>query len=223
VAVVEPLVEAPLSVRSPLGVWAVLLTLTWFALAYRARNATWWEIALVAFGSAAALVRVGNVWLDALALLGPLARQLSGLSVPRLGGVAVGVASLGVAVVLALANRPPELPLTASQVALSAHARGRIFTDTRWAAELQHRAGATRDVLAADGLASASSEFWLDYLRVSQGHERWDTILAGYDVGVVVLEVRDRQRLAAELVRAAPDWGVLVDDGRVLVAERTER
>jgi hypothetical protein len=76
-------------------------------------------------------------------------------------------------------------------------------------------------VLAAQGLTSESTEFWLDYLRVAQGHARWAEILRTRQVGVVVLEARDRERLAAELIRGSSEWRVLVDDGQVLVAERT--
>jgi hypothetical protein len=79
-AVLSP-TEQALSVRSPGGQWAMLLTLVWFALAYWRRSVRWWEIALVAVGGAAALVRVGNAWVDAVALVIPLGRQVSILHV----------------------------------------------------------------------------------------------------------------------------------------------
>jgi hypothetical protein len=75
-------------------------------------------------------------------------------------------------------------------------------------------------VLASGGPASESTEFWLDYLRVAQGHERWAEILRTYDIGVVVLDAHDRERLAAELIRRSNEWRVISDDGQVLVAER---
>src|SRR4051812_47433107 len=46
--------EAPWSIRDPLGVWALLLVLTWFGLAYRARKMAWWEMPLVLLGAAVA-------------------------------------------------------------------------------------------------------------------------------------------------------------------------
>src|ERR1051325_1489660 len=69
--------EQPLSVRSAGGEWAMLLALVWLGLAYWRRDARWWEMALVVLGGAAALVRTGNAWVDALALVVPLARQLA--------------------------------------------------------------------------------------------------------------------------------------------------
>src|SRR6266540_2354706 len=54
-------IEQPLSVRSPGGIWAIGLALTWFALAYTRRTFALWETALVLIGGAAALARVGNL------------------------------------------------------------------------------------------------------------------------------------------------------------------
>src|SRR5438105_2312206 len=67
-AVIAP-TEQPLSVRSPAGPWAIGLALTWFGLAYWQRKFAWWEVALVVVGGIAALVRLGNAWLDAAALV----------------------------------------------------------------------------------------------------------------------------------------------------------
>jgi hypothetical protein len=67
--------EQPLSQRSPGGVWAMGLALLWFSLAYRHRRVGAWETGLVLVGGAAALIRLGNTWLDAAALVLPLARQ----------------------------------------------------------------------------------------------------------------------------------------------------
>jgi hypothetical protein len=102
--------EQPLSVRSLPGAWAVGVALLWFALAYRSQRAAWWEPMLVLAGSAAALLRAGNTWLDALALLAPLAMRFSDVHVtrPMLATLSVGclATTLGVAVV----TRPPSLP-----------------------------------------------------------------------------------------------------------------
>ena len=69
--------EQTLSVRSPGGEWAMLLALVWFALAYWRRDVRIWEIALIVIGGTAALVRTGNEWFDALALILPIGRQIS--------------------------------------------------------------------------------------------------------------------------------------------------
>jgi hypothetical protein len=219
-AAVDPLLEAPFSVRSPIGLYALVLTLVWFALAYRARRAAWWEMGLVALGGAAVLVRVGNVWLEALALVVPLSRQLSPLALRRWQLAALGLAGAAAAVAVVLISRPPVMPAAATVAAVQASAAGRVLVSWRWAPELQRRAGSERLVLAASGLSSESTDFWLDYLRVAQAHERWAEILRAYDVGVVVFDARDRERSAAELIRGSSDWRVLFDDGQVLVAER---
>lgn len=221
-AVVDPPLEAPLSVRSPLGVWALLVTLVWFGLAYRARRVTWWEFPLVAIGGAVALVRVGNVWLDGLLLIAPVARQVNASHVSPSRALAVSGGCVMVALALAISGRPLPLPLTALDTALHSSAHGRIFADARWAPELQRHSPTVGIVLGGLGLAAESDAYWLDYLRVGHGHARWDTILRNYDARVVVLDGQDRQRAAAELVRVAANWRVLVDDGGVLVAERTQ-
>jgi hypothetical protein len=213
-AAVDPVFEAPLSVRSLLGIWLLLVILGWFTLAYRTRHAPWWEMSLIVVGAAVALPRVGNTWLAALVLLVPLARQLT--NAPRWGHTAIGAVGLGAAIVLTMLLRPPQLP-AAVLLAVPA-AGGTVYTDWRWATALKTP---ERSVLASNGLTAESDDFWLDYLRVAQGHERWDPILRAHEVRLVVLDARDRQRPAAELIRETADWRVLLDDGAVLIAQRS--
>jgi hypothetical protein len=219
-AVVAPMTEAPLSARSPVGVWAVLLGIGWFGLAYRSRNLVWWEIGLVLVGGSVALLRVGNSWLDGLLLVLPLGRQLRMLHLRPLllGGLAVACVCL--ALLLLVRTRPPALPDSASTAAMAAAGSGRVYADWRWAPELQQRFGPTRSVLAGRGLSSESSAFWVDYLRVAQGHERWAQILEQMDVDLVVLDAADQQAAAAALVRASTAWQVLDDRDGALVARR---
>ena len=121
--------EQPLSVRSPGGLWAIGLALAWFGLAYWRRQFAWWEAALVLLGGAAALARVGNAWLDAAAMVVPLARQVpvtiasarsevAGRESGFKTGVFAGIVALGVcaAVLTLFATRPPELPAAAAQI-----------------------------------------------------------------------------------------------------------
>jgi hypothetical protein len=75
-------------------------------------------------------------------------------------------------------------------------------------------------VYAAGGLESEPARFWTDYLRVAQGHERWADLLQQMDVDLLVLDSLDQQRQAADLVRSSPEWRVISDSGRSLVAER---
>jgi hypothetical protein len=232
--------EQPLSVRSPAGPWAIGLALAWFALAYWRRDFKWWEAALVVIGGTAALARLGNAWVDAMALVVPLARQLAVL---RLGLVVMGgLAAIFVvgAVVMVAMTRPPELPAAATQAALSAAgdvATGQaaatqgtdglgtvgqrmVLADWRWTGQLQQRLGPNRRVWAANGLQSESQDFWLDYLRVAQGHARWAEILRQKNVDLLVLDAAGQQRQMADLVRASADWQVTFDANGVLVAER---
>jgi hypothetical protein len=219
-AVVAPMTEAPLSARSPVGVWAVLLGIGWFGLAYRSRNLVWWEIGLVLVGGSVALLRVGNSWLDGLLLVAPLARQIHLVRVRPLLLGALAVLCVCVALLLLARLQPPALPAHASAAALATGGSGRVLADWRWAPELQRRFGQTRTVLAGAGLGSESSAFWIDYLRVAQGHERWMQILEQMDVDLVVLDAADQQTAAAALVRASPEWQVLDDRDGALVARR---
>jgi hypothetical protein len=218
-AVIAP-TEQPLSVRSPGGPWAIGLALTWFGLAYWQRKFAWWEAALVVIGGIAALARLGNAWVDAAALVVPLGRQLaiarfspmvlSGLAAFCLAAIAVTVAM----------TRPPELPAAAAQAARSTMGQGTVLADWRWAGELQQRLGPNRRVWVANGLQSESKDFWLDYLRVAQGHARWAEILRERGVDLVVVDAAGQQGQMADLVRASADWRVALDANGVLVAER---
>jgi hypothetical protein len=218
-SVIAP-IEQPLSVRSPSGLWAMGLAAAWFGLAYWRGRFSVWEAGLVVLGGAAALARVGNAWLDALALFVPLARQLAGAPFGTRTQVGLAVLSLGVAGAIVVISRPPNLPREARDAAAAAAVSGAVFADWRWAAELQRQIGDRRQVLAAPGLAGESTDFWLDYLRVTQGHERWTELLQQWNVDLVVLEATDQERQAAGLVRSSSDWHVIFDAQGALVAQR---
>jgi hypothetical protein len=212
--------EQPLSVRSPAGIWAVGLALAWFALAYIRRDFHAWEAALVLIGGAAALARVGNLWLDAATLVLPLARQVACLRLRSsiLGAVAtVCLASAGLTLVQ---TRPPELPPAVVAAVRQAPTQGNVLASWRWAGELQGRLGSDRSVLASGGPGSEATQFWLDYLRIGQGHAHWADLLQRLDVDTLVLESDGHQHQVAELVRASSDWHVTYDVGDALVAER---
>ncbi len=213
--------EQPLSVRSTTGVWAMLLVLAWFALAYWQRRMTLWEAALVAVGGAAALARLGNAWVFALAMLVPLARQLS--IAPIRTTLLGAVAALGLAVfVYALATtRPPELADGARQAALATTASGAVFADWRWAPDLQHEMGPSHQVHPAAGLDSENADFWVAYVRITQGHERWATELQQLDADTLVLDAAGQGAPVAELIRTSSEWRVTYDTGGVLVAQRS--
>jgi hypothetical protein len=212
--------EQPLSVRNPSGVWAIALATTWFALAYWRRDYRLWEGALVVLCGAAALARTGNAWLDALAMVWPLARQLTIVGAgPPVRALAAALC-VTVAVATLAVSRPPELPGGALDAAVASTHRGVVLADWRWAPALARRVGNEQPVLAASGLASQPTEFWLDYIRVAQGHERWAAVLNEMNVSLVVLETADQQRKAADLIRGSADWRVLYDREGALVAER---
>jgi hypothetical protein len=214
--------EQPLSIRSPGGLWAIGLVLIWYSLGYWRRRIAAWEAGLVLVGSTAILLRLGNAWLDAAALVLPLARQFR-LADPRPWLLGLGaIASLGAVGVTTLAGLPPTLPDAATSAIMADPGQGAVLADWRWAADVQRRLGATRTVLASAGLRSESPAFWLRYLEVAQGHARWSADLRDLDVDLVVLEATDQQRAAADLVRASADWRVLFDAGGALVAERVE-
>jgi hypothetical protein len=217
-AVLSP-TEQALSVRSPGGQWAMLVALAWFALAYWRRNVRWWEIACVVFGGAAVLIRAGNAWLDAIALLVPLARQISltRVSLWLLGGVAA--VSLAYAAVIVSTTRPPALPGQALDVAAAAPGGTTVFADWRWARQLQQRMGDDRRVLAAGGLASESPDFWLNYVRIVNDYEQWPAELRALDADLLVLD--SENSTLADQVRASSEWRVLYDTGTAFVAERS--
>jgi hypothetical protein len=213
--------EQPLSVRSPGGIWAMGLAAAWFGLAYRQRRFALWEPVLVVLGGAAALARVGNLWVDALLMLLPLARQVSTAKVPGLVLGAAATASVAIAILTLVTGRPPELRQSVVDAARASTPRAGVMADWRWAADLQQRLGGERRVFASGGFASESSDAWLDYLRVAQGHERWADALRTLGIDTVVFNASDQQAQAAALIRGSSDWRVLYDTAGALVAERT--
>jgi len=216
-AALSPL-EAPWSIRDPLGVWALLLVVAWFGLAYHRRRADWWELPFVLLGAAVVLPRLGNAWLAAPLLVLPLGMQLRNLRVSRAVTVVAAVVCVALGLALLLRVRPPELPAEVATTALTT--QGTVFADYRWAPALQQRL-AGRSVLGSNGIDGESTDYWLDYLRVLQGHERWASILRDLGVRALILAPEQRQQLALALVRGSPEWRVLVDDDRAFVAERT--
>jgi len=218
-AVIAP-TEQPLSIRSRAGPWAIGLALAWFGLAYWQRTFAWWEAALVVVGGMAALMRMGNAWVDAAALVVPLARQLALANIRPVVGAALAALCVAASAVTVVISRPPELPAAAVQAAPATSGRGNVIADWRWAAEVQKGVGGTRRVWAANGLPSESKDFWLDYLRVAQGHARWAEILRERGLDLVVVDAAVQQRQMADVVRAADDWRVVFDANGVLVAER---
>jgi hypothetical protein len=209
--------EQPLSVRSPGGEWAFGLALGWFALAYWRRRFHWWEGALVVLGATAALLRAGNAWLDGLMLVVPLGMQLSRVRPVLL----VPAAVVGIAVTAAMlwTTRPPSLPPAVAQAVVSTH--GTVFSDWRWAPELQHEVAADRRVLPSGGLGSENPAFWLHYAHVMQDHEQWSADLRDLNADVLVLTT-DAPDLVRQ-VRDSSDWQVDYDAGNALVAERVAR
>jgi hypothetical protein len=214
--------EQPLSVRSPGGEWAIGLALVWFALAYWQRRMSLWEAALVVVGAAAALARAGNAWIDAIALVLPLARQLSLLRAPKAVLCGLMLVSVGATGYTAYSTRPPALPTEVMEAATQGSPNETVFADWRWAPTLQRELGSNVHIYASGGLASESNDFWIAYLRVAQGHERWAEDLQRLNVDLVVLDTAD-ERPAADLVRQSPDWHVTFDSDGALVAERTHQ
>ncbi|HEX8966487.1 MAG TPA: hypothetical protein VF937_01320 [Chloroflexota bacterium] len=214
--------EQPLSVRSPSGTWAMLVALAWFSVASWQRRLTGWEAALVMVGGAVALTRSGNAWLFALAMLVPLGRQLLVLRPPLTLAAGVVGLSLVVATFTLISTRPPALPTAADRAALAAGSglTGKVFTDWRWAPGLQRQMGEATRVLASAGLTSEPAAYWLDYVRIIQGHERWSEALRRLDVDLVVLDAAGDARPPADLVRQSEAWHVVYDTDGVLVAER---
>jgi hypothetical protein len=208
--------EQPLSVRSPAGQWAIGLALLWFALAYWRRSVHAWEVALVLIGGVAALVRAGNAWQDGLALIAPLAWQLSVFRAKPTVLAAAAAAGLIVAGATLWTTRPPVLPPGAIAAVQSARGTADVFADWRWAAELQRHT--PRKVLASGGLASESAQFWLDYVRVTQDFEPWPDELRNLNVDLVVLPVEDAG--IVDQIRASGEWRVVYDGDRVVVAAR---
>lgn len=211
---IDPM-DAPLSTRSPPGVYALAVTLVWFGLAYRSRDVPVWHAALVGLAGLAVLLRVGNGWLDGLALVVPFGYQLCGVGRPWLAASGiVGAAAAGGLLIMA---QPPPLPSQAVEAARAVDVHGPVMTDWRWAPVLQKQLGSSASVLAAHGTASEPTQFWVDYERASFGHERWAQILRTNGVRLVVLNETNQHALA-ELVRGSADWQVLYDGDNALVA-----
>jgi hypothetical protein len=160
------------------------------------------------------MLRTGNAWLDGLALIAPLGSQLACFRLRPLVFGAAATAGVLAAGATLWTMRPPALPEAAVHVAQSADAN--VFTDWRWAAELQHHLD--HPVLASGGLASESAEFWLDYVRITQDYERWPDELRNLNVDLLVLPAEDAALL--DQVRASADWQVLYDQDSVVVARR---
>jgi hypothetical protein len=209
--------EQPLSVRTPGGQWAIGLALVWFGLAYWRRSASWWQAALVVLGGTAALLRTGNAWLDGLALIAPLGAQLVGLRLHRLA--LAGAATIGVLVALfsLWTTRPPDMPRPAVEAVQAAGGTQNVFTDWRWAPQLQ--GNVDQHVLASGGLGSESRDFWENYVRITLDHERWNDELRELNVDVLAIPAEDAG--LADQVRSSSDWRVAYDASNVLVATRT--
>src|SRR5207237_477097 len=98
-------------------------------LAYWRRTFAWWEAALVAIGGVVALARLGNAWVDALALVVPLARQLAiARFSPRVLSGLTALCLAATAVTVAM-TRPPELPAPAAQAAHSTAGLGTVLAN----------------------------------------------------------------------------------------------
>jgi hypothetical protein len=194
----------------------------WFGLAYRQRHVALWEPVLVLIGGVLALARLGNAWMDAAAMLAPLARRFA-IANPKFAlRIVLTVGCLVVATLAVVYSRPPDLPSSALQEGRLLNEHGAILAYWRWAGELQHEVGPRRVVLASGGLSSELSDFWLDYIRIGQGHEHWAELLRQMDVDTVVLESGDEQRALAQLVSASPDWDVIYAQEGVLEALRVQ-
>jgi hypothetical protein len=208
--------EQPLSVRTPGGIWAVALALLWFALAYWRRNAPLWQTALVVLGATAALLRAGNAWIDGVLLIAPLGEQLTSLRPRPIMLCAISTCGVVLMASTLWTTRPPVLPKEAIDAAQGVASKGTVFADWRWAPNLQQHLG--ERVWAAGGLGAESSNFWLNYVRISQGDERWAAELQDLNADLVVLS--GDQLALEQQVRASSQWHVLYDSANALVAER---
>lgn len=212
--------ERPLTIRSLAGAWSVVAIAGWFLLANRTRNVCWWEPLLIVLTAGASLVRLGNVWLLALGLVPAVARQieLAQLTIPLRRAASLALVSLCVFV---FSNtRPPALPEGATHAAVEAGTEGAVMAFQAWTNPLQSTLH-QQQVLGAGDAASLSEEYWIDYARVSDGHESWATILDRDGVMLLVLNLA-AQPHAAVLVRASSQWQVLFDGDSALVARRLD-
>jgi hypothetical protein len=214
--------EGPLSVGAPAGAWAVALAAGWYVLAYRGRSMRWWEPLLVVGGGAIALARVGNLWVLGVLLLLPLSRQLARVRF-RQRAVVFAVAilmALAVTIATLMSARPPALDQGALEAIRNNPAQGAVFTDWRWAPSLRRDLGTDQPVLPSQEVSAASEDSWVDYLRISQGNERWAALLQSQGVNLLVLTADGDQRPLATLVKSSPDWRILYQSPGVLVAQR---
>lgn len=211
--------ERPLTVRPFEGAWAVLVAAAWFGLAYRDRRLAWWEGVLFLGGAVLALVRLGNVWLFAAALVPLFARRLALARVPPLPAAAVAAALLAASGWALLSTRPPPLPSSAVSAARSAGASRSVLAALAWATPLQQALG-HEPVLGAGDPWQSPPDYWPDFQKVSLGHVSWMALLDRYGVDVVVLDAAGTQRRAAELMRKQPGWQVISDADGALVARR---
>ena len=213
--------EQPLTIRSPLGEWAALVALGWFALAYRARNVAAWEPALLVVGGTLALLRLGNTWLFAMAMVAPLARQVHLARIPFRLLFGAALVFIFISAGLLVATRPAPTPNTAVQAALAAPSTsGNVLAARQWADTVQRGLGSGRTVLGAGDLWGQSDEYWSDFQKMSLAHVTWAELLQRYDVGMVVLDASGSQKMLAAEIRQAPNWRTVLDDGSALVAVR---
>jgi hypothetical protein len=211
--------ERPLSVRSLAGTWAILAVVSWFVLAYRSRRVKWWEGALILAAGALSLMRLGNVWLLAIALLAPLTRQLVIADWPRAahyGAFAVLVVVNTYAFFVTSPYNPPAPIAPALQRATTANPV--VLASMDWADALQ-RAVPNARVLATGDPRQVEPSYWEDYRKVSLTHVEWLAILARRGVNVLVLDPLTQER-AASLARVDPAFRVLYDGPEAVVVER---
>lgn len=205
------------------GALAWGLALVWFALAYwRSRDVRPWEAGLVLVGGTLALLRTGNAWLYALALIAPMARQLSLARLsPAVRAAAAGVLVLGTAGSLLVA-RPASAPASALKAVAATRASTAevIFAWQPWASSVRQAAPAGATVLGAGSPYAWPSSFWTSYGRVMSGRVGWSSLLDQEHVGLVVLDTQGLQGDLARLVEASPGWHVVETGDGALVAER---
>jgi hypothetical protein len=213
--------EQPLTVRTFPGMWAILATAGWYGLVAWQRKAAWWQVALVLAASVLTLMRLGNAWLLAAALLPAIAARLAPIRAP--GWLAAGLAAvlIGVSLYGGLSARPSSPPSGAVRAVDSAVAHGdTVLTAMSWASTLQQVVGTRATVLGAGDAWSVPPDYWPDYLQVSLGHVDWQAVLDRRDVTLLVLDAANAQSFGARLVRVSTAWQVVFDEDGALVARR---
>jgi hypothetical protein len=111
---------------------------------------------------------------------------------------------------------PGQPPLPPLAQALARHYRGgrlvgRIFASEGLSDYLLYALPGRADVLAYTHAHLFPREHWLDYLTALLGRPGWRDVLDRYRVNLVVLNGEARPELA-ELLRAAPEWEVVLDE-----------